>query len=222
VKNLEFLVANDRDLGKSEPYDGLLTTSDFPQYDIDFDFGGKALSFLTPTNCIDPNQVAYWPHTAVAVVPMTLSSGKMQVQVTIQGHVINAVIDTGSAHTVMRRDIAEMVFGLQSADMTQEGDVLDGNGQPVYRHTFPQISFAGGVTASNVPALIQTDSMVHKINRTPILGSRAQFAADPSARIPDLALGMDVLHQLHLYAAFDENKLYVTSAGSPLYMSSAE
>ena len=224
VRNLQFLVANDRDLGKSEPYDGLLTASDFPQYDIDFDFGGKQLSFLTPTNCADPNQVVYWPHTAVATVPMALAGGKMQVQVTIQGHLINAVIDTGSARTVMRRDIAEMVFGLQAdtPDMPPDGGLRDGNGQQIYRHTFPQVSFAGGVTASNVPTLIQTNSMVHKINRTPILGSRAQFAADPSARIPDLALGMDMLRQLHLYAAFDQNKLYVTSAESTLYVSSAE
>ena len=224
VHDLQFLVANDRGMGKSAPYDGRLTRSYFPQYDIDFDFGGKQLSFLTSTSCADPDQVAYWPHTAVATVPMTLSDGKMQVQVTIQGHLIDAVIDTGSAHTVMRRDIAERIFGLKAdtAEMTQAGDLRDGTDMPIYTHTFPQISFAGGVIANNVPTLIQANGMVHKIDRTPILGSRATFAADPSERIPDLALGMDVLHQLHLYAAFDQNKLYVTSAEPRLYASSTD
>ena len=210
---LEFLVANDRDMGKSEPYDGRLTGSLFPQYDMNFDFGRKQFSFLDPTRCTDPSQVVYWPHKAVAIIPMMISNGKMSVPVTINGHQINAVLDTGSAHTVMRRDIAEMVFGLKAGtlDMMPAGDTEDGTGMQVYRHTFPQIAFEG-VIANNVPALIQTNSMVHKINRTPILGSRAQFSADPSERIPELALGMDVLHQLHLYAAFDENKLYVTAA----------
>jgi hypothetical protein len=46
-----------------------------------------------------------------------------------------------------------------------------------------------------------------------MLGSRAQFAATPADRIPDIALGMDMLHQLHLYAAFGQDKLYVTPAG---------
>lgn len=213
VNNLEFLVANDREMGKSKPYDGLLTGSLFPQYDFNLDFGAMKFSFFDPTSCTDPNLVAFWPHKAVAVVPMGTSNGKMSVPVTINGHVINAVLDTSSAHTVMRRDIAEQVLGLKAdtPDMKPDGDLEDGSGMQVYIHTFPQIAFEG-VVAENVPTLIEANSMVRKINRTPILGSRAQFSTDPGERIPDLALGMDMLHQLHLYAAFDENKLYVTAA----------
>jgi len=214
VQNLQFLVANDRDMGKSEPYDGVLTGSLFPQYDINFDFGGKQLSFLDPTTCTDPNRVAYWPHAAVAVIPMTIKNGRIVVPVTINGHSLDAVIDTGLPRTVMRRDIAEKLFDIKvdTPDTPADGDALDGMGQRIYRHVFPQISF-GGVTANNVPARIQTNSMVHPIHREPMLGSRAQFAATPADRIPDIALGMDMLHQLHLYAAFGQNQLYVTPAG---------
>ena len=212
VQNLEFLVANDRDMGKSEPYDGVLTGSLFPQYDINFDFGGKQLSFLDPTSCTDPNQVAYWPHAVVAVIPMTIKNGRISVPVMINGHSVDAVIDTGSPRTVMRRDIAEKL-GLEmgTPDTVPDGDAEDGMGQRIYRHVFPQISF-GGVTANNVPARIQTNSMIHPIHREPTLGSRAQFASSPADRIPDFALGMDMLHQLHLYAAFGQNQLYVTPA----------
>ena len=211
VQNLQFLVANDRDMGKSEPYDGVLTGSLFPQYDINFDFGGKHLSFLDPTTCTDPNQVAYWPHAAVAVIPMTIKNSRIVVPVTINGHSLDAVIDTGLPRTVMRRDIAEKLFGIKvdTPDTPVDGDAEDGMGQQIYRHVFPQISF-GGVTANNVPARIQTNSMIHPIHREPTLGSRAQFASTPADRIPDLALGMDMLHQLHLYAAFGQNQLYVT------------
>ena len=41
-------------------------------------------------------------------------------------------------------------------------------------------------------------------------GELAKFAAEP--RIPDLTLGMDVVRQLHLYAVFGQEKLYVTAA----------
>ena len=213
VHDVTFLVANDRDLGKSKPYDGLLTTGLFSAYDLDLDFGGKKFNFLTTTRCADPNQVAYWPHEVVAVIPMTMVDGKITVPVMIEGHQIDAEIDTSSDHTVMRRAVAERLFGLKAdtPQMTPAGDMRDGTGERIYQHAFSQLAF-GGVIANNVPALIQTNSMVHKIDRTPTLGSRATFASAAGERIPDLAIGMDVLHQLHLYAAFGQGKLYVTSA----------
>ena len=138
---------------------------------------------------------------------MTIADGKILVPVMVQGHQINAVLDTSSARTVMRRDIAELVLGLK--DMTPNGDLKDGNGAQVYLHTFPQISFAGGVTANNVPTLILTNSLTHEINSELVLGSWARSA---DARVPDLTLGMDVLHQLHMYLVPGQGTVYVTSA----------
>jgi predicted aspartyl protease len=211
-QRLQLIIANDKEMGKSEAWDGRMTGDFFAQYDIDLDFGGKKLSFMSPTNCTDLKQVAYWAHSEVAVIPLKLSGGKMVVPVMVGSHALDAVIETGSVRTVMRRDIAENL-GLSpgSADVPADGNLRDGLGQQVYVHTFPQISF-GGVTASNVPVRIQTNSMVHPINRTPITGSRAQFPTDPALKVPNLAIGMDVLHQLHLYAAFGQDKLYVTAA----------
>lgn len=211
VDNVELPIANGRAMSKSGTYDGLFTASLFPQYDINFDFGGKQLNFVDTTSCTDPNLVAYWPHQVVAVIPMAIMKGKISVPVSIDGHPINAVIDTSSNFTVMRRDVAERALGLGSKDMTPDGDREDGMGMTIYVHTFPEIAF-GGVIANNVPVRIQSNSMVRNLNRTPVLGQRATFTTDPNNRIPDLALGMDVLHQLHLYAAFGENKLYVTPA----------
>jgi beta-lactamase regulating signal transducer with metallopeptidase domain len=212
--DLAFTVAKDPELGKAKPYDGLMTGDFFRQYDVEVDFAANKLNYLTPSDCTDPDQIAYWPHAAVAAIPMTNLGGKIQVDVLIQGHTIPAVIDTSSAHTVMRRDIAELILGLKpdTPDMMPDGDVKDGVGLQVYRRTFPKISFPGGVIATNVPALIQTNSMIRNLDRTPILGSRATFFADPRQRIPGLALGMDVLSQLHLYAVHGQQTLYVTAA----------
>jgi predicted aspartyl protease len=214
LQNLQFLVANDRDMGKTKPYDGRLTAAGFRQYDINFDFGGKTLSFLAANGCPDPNQIAYWPHATVAVIPITMRNGKIGVPVMIRGQAIDAVIDMGSDHTVMRRDIAERMFGLKAdtPDMTPDGDIRDGACERVYQHIFPQIAF-DDVVASNVPVLIQDNSMVRPAHRATMTGSRLPAASDPGERIPDLALGMDVMHQLHVYAAFGQNKLYVTPAG---------
>jgi hypothetical protein len=190
-----------------------MTGSFFKQYDVELDFYGNKLNYLTPTNCADPHQVVFWPHTDVAVIPMNMVDGKIEVQVAIQGQQINAVLDTSSPHTIMRRDIAELKLGFKAGtpDMMPAGDLRDGQDMQIYGHTFSQISFAGGVTAYKVPALIQTNSMIHNLHREPTLGSRAQFQADP--RIADLTLGMDVLRQLHLYIVYGQNNVYVTSAG---------
>ena len=132
---------------------------------------------------------------------MDVVNGRIVVPVTIEGHAINAVIDTTSARSVMRRDIAELTLGHKpgTPGTMPDGDTKDGMGQPVHVHTFPQIVFAGGVTAVNVPALIQTNSMLRDADADPMRGSRAVVG---EARIADLTLGMDVLHQIHLYAVF--------------------
>ena len=221
--DLPLLVAKDPEMGKSKPYDGLMTGGFFKQDDVELDFARNRLNYLEPTNCADPDQVAYWPHAAAAAIPMTNREGNIQIEVSIQGHAVPAVIDTTSPHTVMRRDIAELVFGLKAdtPDMMPDGELRDGTGLRVYQHIFPLISFTGNVTAYNVPVVIQANSMIRDPNRTPILGSRAQFVAEPSQRIPGLTLGMDVLHQLHFYVVQGQRTLYVTSAGRDLGQAAA-
>jgi hypothetical protein len=211
ARNMMFMIANTGEIGTAAPYDGRLTNDFFKQYDMELDFRGKAINYLTPTQCDDPDQAVFWSHGAVAVIPMTLVDGRIQVPVTIEGHPVQATIDTSSARSVMRRDIAELTLGYKANTpaMAAAGNLKDGMDQPVYAHSFSQIAFSGGVTAVNVPALIQTNGMLRDTDKDLVLGSRASTLG---ARIPDLTLGMDVLHQLHMYIVFGQKKLYVTSA----------
>ena len=210
--DLVFAIANGSRIGTSQPYDGLMTGSFFRQYDVELDFSAKKISYLTPTACTDMQQVAYWPHTQVAAVPMTMSDGKITVQVSIRGKPVNAVLDTSSAHTVMRRDVAERILGLKAGtpEMMPAENLRDGLDMPVYRHVFPQVSFADGINAYDIPALIETNSMTSNPRREAVLGSRARFKQDTP--IPEFTLGMDVLRQLHLYVVYGQNSLYVTAA----------
>jgi Aspartyl protease len=211
-RNMVFAVADSGKLGSAQPYDGLMTGSFFKQYDVELDFSGKKITYLTPTACTDIAQVVFWPHAQVVAVPMTMSDGKITVQVTLKGRPINAVIDTSAAHTVMRRDVAERVLGLKAdtPDMMPADDLHDGLGFRVYRHVLPLFSFADGIAAHDIPVLIQTNAMTYNRHREPTLGSRATFNQD--APIPDLTLGMDVLRQLHLYVVYEQNSIYLTAA----------
>ena len=82
-------------------------------------------------------------------------------------------------------------------------------GQQIYLLNFPQISFAGGVTAINVPARIQNYSLTPDVRRRGAGKPRDFFRG---ADIPDLTLGMDVLQHLHMYVVPGQGKLYVTTA----------
>lgn len=189
LPGLKFLMSSDSELGKTKPYDGRLTGAGFRHYDLEMDFGARRLAFLAATGCADANAIVYWPHTVVAVIPMAQAFGKISVPVTIDGHQVDAVIDTGSDRTVMRRAVAERLFGLKAdtPEMTAEGDLRDGAGARVYRHTFPRIAFEG-VAVGNLPVLIEANSMIRKARKAVVTGSRLQAAEDPGDPIPDLAL----------------------------------
>ncbi len=206
-----FLESNDQALGDTKPYDGLLANDMFNNYDLDLDFAAKRMNYFSADHC--PGQVVYWPEKPVAVVPVTIRDSQIVVPVTIDGHEIDAVIDTSADRTVMRRGVAEQTFNLDpdSAQMTPVEGLRDGLGERVYTHTFGLIGFEG-VAVNNLPVLIQTNSMVHASYGNITTGSRFRTATTPP--IPDLSIGMDVLSHLHVYIAFAEKKLYVSPAGS--------
>lgn len=213
--HLQMMVTKEGEIGRAAPYDGFLSGDLLRKYDVELDFAGKQMTWLTPTSCADPNQVVFWAHANVAVLPVSLAKdGRLQMQAMAGGHAINAEIDTSSPRTVMRRDIAELYMGLKAdKDMVPLGDLKDGMHVQVYLHTFPELIFAdGAVTAENVPVQIQSNGMhadrdANMHIRGVIGGSLAQ--AD---RIPDLAIGMDVLQHLHMYVVPGQAKVYVTAA----------
>ena len=216
-RHLQLQVAPKGEIGRSAPYDGFLSGDLLRKYDVELDFAGKQMTWLTPTSCTDPNQVVFWAHTNVAILPVGLAKdGRLQMQAMVQGHAINAEIDTSSARTVMRRDIADVYVGLKDKDMIPEGDLKDGMHMPIYVSIFPELVFAGGsVTAVNVPVRIQNYSMRPANDRdlnTHLRGIAGGGIQSEQNRIPDLVIGMDVLQHLHMYVVPGQAKVYVTSA----------
>jgi hypothetical protein len=113
----------------------------------------------------------------------------------------------------MRRDVAEQDVGLKAdtPKMMPLGDLKDGMGMQIYVSNFPELIFAGGgVTAVNVPIMIQNYSMIPRLARRMDMLTRAPVAE----RIPDLVIGMDVLQHLHMYVVPGVGRVYVTAASS--------
>src|SRR5581483_408710 len=152
-RHLQLKVTDKGEISRTAPYDGYITGDFFRQYDVELDFAGKKITWLTPSRCTDPDQAVFWAHSEVAIIPVSLArDGRYQMQAMVGGHLINAELDTSSPYTVMRRDIAEHDVGLKAdtPQMLPLPGARDGMGMQIYLSNFPQIIFAGGgVTAEN-------------------------------------------------------------------------
>jgi predicted aspartyl protease len=180
---------------------GLLSTDLFLQYDIDLDFGAERLNYFSQDHC--EGKVAYWPERPLAILPVDLSGGHLNVDVTLDGEVYQAVLDTGAPITTTSvADIAGP-FHLRrgSPDLPVIAEAKDNPGLKVYAHNFQRLSF-GDITVLHP-----------QIGLLPEVGTGAvPFGSAPRLRM--IIIGMNVLKQLHIYIAYGEKKLYITPAGA--------
>jgi predicted aspartyl protease len=209
-EGLKFQVSPMQNLETEASANGLLSTDLFLQYDVDMDFGADRLNYFSQDHC--EGRVAYWPERPIAIVPVTLENGHINVPVTIDGHQLRAIIDTGADNSAMNVEVAISTFDLKpgSEDTplieTSKADPF----MKEYSHKFETLSFEG-ISVTNPKISIITDRMAAKDLKPTIRGK----LADPyGSHIRQVIVGMDVLRHLHLYMAYKEKKLYISPAGS--------
>lgn len=189
---------------------GTLAPDLLRNFDLDFDFGHRTLNLMSPKHC--KGQVVYWA-SRYAVVPFTLAdSFHIEVPVTLDGHSFRAIIDTGASRTAIRARTAAHEFALTPKSpgmMPTPG--ADGNTVVPFHYRFKTLVI-GGITVKNPLVGILVDAATRSfwkkhsdwIDHDPVYGYT--FKPQP------IILGLDVLTKLHLYIAYDEEKLYVTTA----------
>ena len=183
-------------------FDGILSAGTMTGDDLDMDFGAMRLNFFSADRC--PGKVVYWPHQALAVVPVTLVQGHFELAVTLDGHPLTAVIDTGSAWTILNSEWAEKNLGFSpdASAAPSPGVPRDEPDKQIYFRKYSALSFPG--IAINKPLVIIR----------PIQFGDEDDTAAANRRAPDLIIGMEVLRHLHLYYAANEKQLYITPAAS--------
>jgi Aspartyl protease len=196
--------------GGPEPFDGILATGLFVHDDIDMDFGAERLNFFSTDHC--EGKVVYWPHQVLSVVPVTEEQSHLDVPVTLDGHPLRAMIDTGAARTTMDLSRARQVINF-SPDAPATGNAPKDNPErQIYPRRFSTLSF-DGVTVQNPLVIIQPLQFGGGKTDDATLGSRAERKDDQANRLSaDITIGMDVLRHLHVYFASRESKLYITEA----------
>jgi predicted aspartyl protease len=162
-------------------------------FDVDIDFVHGKLNLISPDHC--PGKVVYWTHDAYAVVPMeVLGDGHIRIPVAIDGKEMKALVDTGAMSSVIGVQKASSALGIDEKSAgVKIMDALDLGGKThSFSYPFKTMGLEG-VTIQNPQITIMPDPFLDGI-------------------AADMILGMDVLRQTHLYIAYGEKKLYLTTA----------
>lgn len=191
---------------------GVLAPDILKHYDLDIDFGSDKMRLFSPDHCA--GKVVYWKADTVAVVPMrVLRSGQIIVPVLLDGKRVSALLDTGAYNTTLSVPVAESQYGLKlgSADAPHAGHLLGLPNALTYRRTFSTLAFDGIVVKN--PQIQIIPDLLHQVvidAMQPPTGSRIR---DPKKLEGDtsMLLGMNILSQLHIYIAYREQRLYVTT-----------
>jgi predicted aspartyl protease len=178
-----FRVANMTALSTRQEQAGSIGVDVLQAYDIDLDFGGHKLNLISPNHCY--GRVIYWKADAVAMVPLTpLPDGRVLVNVSVDGHPLKALLDTGSPQSTMSAEAARSL----GVDQAYAGGA----------HSFNALALEGIAVSKPSIAIVRdlTDSSGRSID---------------SSTGASMTLGVDVLKHLHAYIAYKEQKLYLTA-----------
>jgi len=210
-EDIELHLWPDPEFGRATPLlAGVLSRDLLFDYDVDVDFGTGVLKLFSKDHCF--GAIDYWHPPAIAAMRIAIRDGHVHIPVSLDGHVLDAVIDTGSQYTILSLPVARRLFGLSpdSPGVTPLGVVNNDPSLNSYMHTFASLSF-GGVTVLTPDMMLLPDRMARGGDRTQQTANRALF----NTALPQITIGMDVLRHLHIYLAPDEHNFYVSLASKP-------
>ncbi|HTT81941.1 MAG TPA: aspartyl protease family protein [Rhizomicrobium sp.] len=199
---------------------GFLGADLLRNYDVDIDFGSHQVKFFSQDHC--PGKVVYWSAPSVAVVPMHMEySGHIIVPVTLDGHEIDALFDTGASTTHLSLEAAKNDFKLVpgSSDMPKVGEFNGAASTPVYLHTFKSLALQD-ITINNPKIAISEDLEKTNFQQNTHLGSRLSDA-DERVGVTDMEIGTREMRHFHIYIAYKEQKFYISPAAEPVAAATA-
>jgi hypothetical protein len=182
-------------------YDGSLGVAFLRDYDVDFDYRNLKFNLFSKDHC--PGGVVYWTKDPVAVISGTKYGNGLAsylvFDVQLDGKPIEAYIDTSLPRTFMDWSEAKSMFGLDESNPNVKSENIGGGpDRVIYKYPFKTLSF-GGVTVNNPDIELQPSTV---------------STSNDTHRYPLVVIGADILHQLHIYIANGEGKLYVTPASA--------
>lgn len=194
--------------------DGILAPDFLSQADLEFDFAHGKLNLFSQDHC--PGKVVYWSPGSFAEVDFKYFGSHILLPATLDGHAVEAILDTGATKTFLSEEFSHRVMGVDQKTPGVELAPEDGVSADFspFRYRFASLSI-GGLAVRNPMIYITADraekafrqNHTRKSDYDPIYGSVLDY--------PRLVLGMDVLKQMRIFVSYKEKKLYFTSADTP-------
>jgi clan AA aspartic protease (TIGR02281 family) len=170
--------------------DGVLAPELLRNFDIELDFTTQTMSLFKRPRCDE--HVVYWTDDFVKLPMQITDQGHIQIPVTLNGQTIKATIDTGSPYSLIGDNAAKAIVG--------EG-----------KKTGKTLSLSGSSGGKISGVGITPDSLIVGKYRwvSPTLIStpnKAGWHRDGS----EMLLGLDVLHDLHVFIDYKGEQLFVS------------
>ncbi|HLY55909.1 MAG TPA: aspartyl protease family protein [Stellaceae bacterium] len=155
--------------------------------DVEFDPVDRKINLYSHAPC--KNKVVYWPHTDLAVIPFDIDRNNwIRFSVDLDGQDLRAVLDTGTYLSMLSTPAARQHFDVDPKQLEAgySQGTATGASLGTYRKQFEKLDL-GGVTV---------------LRPTLHIGGNTRT---------NLIIGMDVIATLHVYIAYEEEKLYISS-----------
>jgi tetratricopeptide (TPR) repeat protein/predicted aspartyl protease len=201
-KDVQFYVGGNQGIDKSKMA-GTLGANVLSRYDLEIDPRLGKVNFFEHNRC--GGNLAYWNTADAASLSFDLDDHLITLPVLLDGKPMRALLDTGATVSMLDLDTAQDSFGLtpKSAGVEEAGSstALSGQTLRMYSYRFKSLQI-GGITFTN-PLLTLGKSQIYGIVR-----------AQMGVHAPQLILGMHELRMLHIYIAYRDHKLYLSSIQS--------
>ena len=208
-----FILTPDQSDGTDGQPVGTFAADYLANYDIEIDPVANKVVLWSQDHC--RGQVVYWDkeYFAIPILFRQIWGDHVpELDVTVDGKPLRALISTSRSTTVVRQASAEGKLGwtVDSATTPKSGTWEDDDGRALdeYEHTTQSLTF-GDITLHNFKVKIDPIDFAAHVHST---GSHISSA---NIEQPDIYIGMDLLKKFHIYFAHKEAMLYYTIATPP-------
>jgi hypothetical protein len=203
-QSVTFLLARFDD-AQTQSMKGILGSNLLQNFDVEVDPATAKVNLFSPDHC--ENRVVYWA-PVYADLPLHIGfNGQIEFTMSLDGRDVDAILDTGAAHTTLNIALARRAFGIDLDGRAVERVSGEG-GNTIYRTRFRSLS-VDGLEIKN-PQVYLTPDQIARRQMVEALDSGTSGSGILGGG--KLVLGMDVLSHLHFYIAYREKKLYFTAA----------
>lgn len=177
--------------------------------DVEYDLANGIMRFMRPVGC-DNQPLAYWavstPYSAVALNPTEPAQPHISTTVTINGHNVAAIFDTGADRSYVSLQAAARAGITPSSPGVRFLGLTGGIGPGLTKvWAAPVATFQlGGEKVEHTRLLLANLRMQHGVGRV-------------SNYDIEMLLGADFFLSHRIYVAYSQNKLYFTYNGGPLF-----